>query len=80
MIRVTRLNSSPLILNSDLVGHIETTPDTVIALTHSRHYRCGARAHPGDEAPGRRIVGHGIAGAVVATVCGVGSANIFSSQ
>jgi flagellar protein FlbD len=33
MIRVTRLNHVPLILNSDLIEHIETTPDTVITLT-----------------------------------------------
>ena len=39
MIRVTRLNSSPLILNSDLVEHIETTPDTVITLTSGQSLR-----------------------------------------
>lgn len=39
MIRVTRLNSSPLILNSDLVEHIETTPDTVITLTTGQSLR-----------------------------------------
>ncbi|MGH9594718.1 MAG: flagellar FlbD family protein [Bryobacteraceae bacterium] len=33
MIRVTRINHVPLILNSDLIEHIETTPDTVISLT-----------------------------------------------
>jgi flagellar protein FlbD len=33
MIRVTRLNHAPLVLNSDLIEHIETTPDTVISLT-----------------------------------------------
>jgi flagellar protein FlbD len=33
MIRVTRLNHIPLILNSDLIEHIEMTPDTVISLT-----------------------------------------------
>lgn len=39
MIRVTRLNSSPLILNSDLIEHIEATPDTVIALTTGQSVR-----------------------------------------
>jgi flagellar protein FlbD len=33
MIRITRLNHAPLVLNSDLIEHIETTPDTVISLT-----------------------------------------------
>ena len=33
MIRLTRINHSPLVLNSDLIEHIETTPDTVITLT-----------------------------------------------
>jgi flagellar protein FlbD len=38
MIRVTRLNRTPLILNSDLIEHIEMTPDTVIALTSGQKY------------------------------------------
>ncbi len=33
MIRVTRLNRVPLLLNSDLIEQIEITPDTVITLT-----------------------------------------------
>ncbi len=33
MIAVTRLNHAPLVLNSDLIEYIETTPDTVITLT-----------------------------------------------
>jgi flagellar protein FlbD len=33
MIRVTRLNHAPLVLNADLIEHMETTPDTVITLT-----------------------------------------------
>lgn len=33
MITVTRLNHAPLVLNSDLIEYIETTPDTVITLT-----------------------------------------------
>jgi flagellar protein FlbD len=34
MIYVTRLDHAPMILNSDLIEHIEVTPDTVIALTN----------------------------------------------
>ncbi len=33
MIQLTRLNHIPLVLNSDLIEHIEMTPDTVITLT-----------------------------------------------
>jgi flagellar protein FlbD len=33
MIQVTRLNHVPLVLNSDLIEHVEVTPDTVITLT-----------------------------------------------
>lgn len=33
MIQLTRLNGRPLVVNSDLIEHIEVTPDTVIALT-----------------------------------------------
>jgi len=33
MIRLTRLNRVPLVVNSDLIEHIEVTPDTVISLT-----------------------------------------------
>ena len=33
MIYVTRINHVPLVLNSDLIEHVETTPDTVISLT-----------------------------------------------
>ena len=33
MIRLTRLNHVPLILNSDLIEHIDMTPDTVVTLT-----------------------------------------------
>jgi flagellar protein FlbD len=33
MIKLTRLNHSPLIVNSDLIEHIEVTPDTVVTLT-----------------------------------------------
>ena len=33
MVRLTRLNRMPLVLNSDLIEHIDVTPDTVITLT-----------------------------------------------
>ncbi len=33
MIRLTRLNHIPLILNADLIEHIDMTPDTVVTLT-----------------------------------------------
>jgi flagellar protein FlbD len=33
MVRLTRINHLPIILNSDLIEHIESTPDTVITLT-----------------------------------------------
>ena len=34
MIYVTRLNHTPVVLNCDLIEHIETTPDTVISMTN----------------------------------------------
>ena len=33
MVRLTRLNRAPMVLNSDLIEHIDVTPDTVITLT-----------------------------------------------
>ena len=33
MIHLTRLNHAPLVLNSDLIEHMEVTPDTVVTLT-----------------------------------------------
>jgi flagellar protein FlbD len=36
MIRVTRLNHVPVVLNSDLIEFIEVTPDTVISLTNGQ--------------------------------------------
>jgi flagellar protein FlbD len=38
MIRVTRLNQTPLLLNSDLIEHIEITPDTVITMTTGQKF------------------------------------------
>ena len=36
MISLTRINHEPLVLNSDLIETIETTPDTVLTLTTSQ--------------------------------------------
>lgn len=33
MIRVTRMNGAPLVVNAELIESIEQTPDTVISLT-----------------------------------------------
>lgn len=33
MIRVTRINDSELVLNSDLIEFVESVPDTMISLT-----------------------------------------------
>ncbi len=38
MIRLTRLNHIPLILNSDLIEHIDMTPDTVVTLTSGQKF------------------------------------------
>jgi len=38
MILLTRLNRVPLVVNSDLIEHIEITPDTVIALTTGQKF------------------------------------------
>ncbi len=33
MIRLTRLSHTPVVVNADLIEHIEITPDTVISMT-----------------------------------------------
>ena len=38
MIRLTRINRIPLVLNSDLIEHIEVTPDTVVSLTTGQKF------------------------------------------
>ncbi len=38
MIRLTRINHVPMVLNSDLIEHIEVTPDTVISLTSGQKF------------------------------------------
>jgi flagellar protein FlbD len=36
MIHATRLNHTSVVLNSDLIEHVEVTPDTVISLTNGQ--------------------------------------------
>jgi flagellar protein FlbD len=38
MIHLTRINQVPLVINSDLIEHIEVTPDTVVVLTSGEKY------------------------------------------
>lgn len=38
MIKLTRLNHIPLYLNSDLIEHIDSTPDTVVSLTSGQKF------------------------------------------
>jgi flagellar protein FlbD len=38
VIHLTRLNHTPVVLNSDLIEHVETTPDTVISLTTGQKF------------------------------------------
>ena len=38
MIRLTRLNRMPIYLNSDLIEHIDPTPDTVVSLTSGQKF------------------------------------------
>lgn len=39
MIRLTRLNHARMVLNSDLIEHIDVTPDTMITLTNGQILR-----------------------------------------
>ena len=39
MIHLTRLNHVPLVVNSDLIEHIESTPDTAITMTNGQLLR-----------------------------------------
>jgi flagellar protein FlbD len=61
MIRLTRLNHAPIVLNSDLIEHIDVTPDTVITLTTGQILRVRESA---DDVVGRivefrqRVLGH----------------------
>jgi flagellar protein FlbD len=39
MIHLTRINRVPLVLNSDLIEHVEATPDTVVSLVTGQKIR-----------------------------------------
>lgn len=36
MIRLTRLNHTPIVVNAELIEYLETTPDTVISLVNGQ--------------------------------------------
>lgn len=38
MIHLTRINRTPLVINSDLIEHMETSPDTVVSLTNGQKF------------------------------------------
>ncbi len=38
MIQLTRINHKPIVLNSDLIEHLEVTPDTVISMTNGQKF------------------------------------------
>jgi flagellar protein FlbD len=38
MIQLTRLNRVQLVVNADLIEHIEITPDTVVTLTNGQKF------------------------------------------
>ncbi len=38
MIRLTRLNRGPFLINPDLIEHVEMTPDTVITLSTGHQF------------------------------------------
>jgi len=44
MIKLTRLSREPLVLNSDLIEHVEANPDTVITLTTGQKLRVSESA------------------------------------
>jgi flagellar protein FlbD len=52
MIQLTRLNNTPFYLNAELIEHIESIPDTVIALAGGQKYRVAE----GAEEVVRRVV------------------------
>ena len=39
MIRLTRLNDAPIVVNSDLIEHVDITPDTVIVMNTGQVFR-----------------------------------------
>jgi len=38
MILLTRINHKPLIVNADLIEHVEVSPDTVISMTTGQRF------------------------------------------
>jgi len=36
MIRLTRINQAPFVLNAELIEYVDTTPDTVITLSNNQ--------------------------------------------
>lgn len=38
MIRLTRINHKPLVVNSDLIEHVESTPDTIVTMTTGQKF------------------------------------------
>lgn len=38
MVRLTRINHKPLVLNAELIEHIEASPDTVITMTNGQKF------------------------------------------
>jgi len=38
MIRLTRINHAPFVLNADMIEHVEITPDTVIAMMNGQKF------------------------------------------
>ncbi len=38
MIQLTRINQTPIVLNSDLIEHVEGTPDTVVTLAGGQKF------------------------------------------
>ena len=38
MISLTRINRHLIVINSDLIEHIESTPDTVVSLTNGEKF------------------------------------------
>ena len=38
MIKLTRINHVPLVVNSDLIEHVEVTPDTVVTLMNGQKF------------------------------------------
>lgn len=43
MIKLTRLNGEPFVVNEELIETIEETPDTVVTLTNGHRYLVGEK-------------------------------------